>query len=169
MLILGDRSSSIPCPCGSQALFNQCCGVYLQEQLPAPTALKLMRSRYTAYCLKKIDYLFNTEHPNHRKPDSRTLIAATANSMTWLGLTILATEAGQPENKTGMVEFVAVYQQGSAVAQLHERSHFIKEKNHWFYTDGEILPPFKPKKNEPCWCKSGKKFKQCHGKKRSSD
>ncbi|NJN76526.1 MAG: zinc chelation protein SecC, partial [Synechococcaceae cyanobacterium RL_1_2] len=23
-----------------------------------------------------------------------------------------------------------------------------------------------PKKNEPCWCYSGKKFKQCHGKKR---
>lgn len=167
MLISGDRASSLPCPCGSQKLLNQCCGVYLQGQLPAPTAEKLMRSRYSAYCLKKIDYLFNTEHPNHRQPNSRKQITATANSVTWLGLTVVATEAGQPEDQTGMVEFVAVYQQGKSVAQLHERSHFIKEKDKWFYTDGEILPPLQPKKNEPCWCGSGKKFKQCHGKKRS--
>ncbi len=166
MHILSDRSFSVPCPCGSQKLFNQCCGVYLQGQLPAPTALELMRSRYSAYCLKQIDYLLNTEHPNHRKPNSRQLIAATANSVIWLGLTVLATEAGQPDDSTGMVEFVAVYQQGKSVAQLHERSHFIKENGKGLYNDGEILPPLKPKKNEPCWCKSGKKFKQCHGKKR---
>ncbi|MGK7946310.1 MAG: YchJ family protein [Microcystaceae cyanobacterium] len=164
MLISNTSSLAIPCPCGSQKLLNQCCGVYLQGQLPAPTAEKLMRSRYCAYCLKNIDYLYNTEHPTHRKPNSRELIAATVNSMTWRGLTVLATEAGQPEDQTGIVEFVAVYQQGKSVAQLHERSNFIKEKGQWFYTDGEILPPLRPKKNEPCWCKSGKKFKQCHGK-----
>ncbi len=25
------------------------------------------------------------------------------------------------------------------------------------------LPTTKPGRNEPCWCKSGKKFKYCHG------
>lgn len=154
----------MPCPCGSQKLFTQCCGVYLQGQLSAPTAEKLMRSRYSAYCLKNIDYLLNTEHPSRRKPNSRQLISATANSVRWLGLTILTSEAGQKEDEAGMVEFVAVYQDGKSAAQLHERSHFIKEKGKWFYTDGDRLPPFQPKKHEPCWCKSGKKFKQCHGK-----
>ncbi|QUY41263.1 YchJ family protein [Acaryochloris sp. 'Moss Beach'] len=165
MLISDDRSATSLCPCGSQKLFNQCCGVYLQGSLPAPTAETLMRSRYVAYCLKNIDYLFNTEHPSHRQPNSRQLIAATANHLTWLGLTVLATKAGQPEDKTGVVEFFAVYQEGNSVAQLHERSRFIKENGKWFYTDGDRLPPFQPKKNEPCWCKSGKKFKQCHRKK----
>lgn len=164
MLISDDRSASMLCPCGSQQLLTQCCGVYLQGSCPAPTAEKLMRSRYVAYCLKNIDYLFHTEHPSHRQPNSRQLIAATANNLTWLGLTVLATKAGQPEDKTGVVEFFAVYQEGNSAAQLHERSHFIKE-NVWFYTDGDRLPPFQPKKNEPCWCKSGKKFKQCHRKK----
>lgn len=125
-----------------------------------------MRSRYCAYCLKNIDYLFNTEHPSYRKPNSRKLITATANSLRWLGLTVLTTEGGQPEDQTGVVEFVAVYQEGKSAAQLHERSNFIKEKGKWFYTDGEMLPPVQPKKNERCWCKSGKKFKQCHGKQR---
>ena len=166
MLISGERLCSMPCPCGSQKSLTQCCDVYLQGQFPAPTAEKLMRSRYSAYCLKNIDYLFDTEHPSRRKPNSRKLIAATANSLRWLGLTVLGTEGGQPEDETGVVEFVAVYQEGISVAQLHERSHFIKEKGKWFYTDGDMLPPLQPKKNEPCWCKSCKKFKHCHGKQR---
>ncbi|NEQ54934.1 MAG: zinc chelation protein SecC, partial [Leptolyngbya sp. SIO3F4] len=33
----------------------------------------------------------------------------------------------------------------------------------WFYLDGEMLPPILPKRNQPCWCGSGKKFKHCHG------
>ena len=146
MLISGDILSSKPCPCGSQKLLNQCCGVYLQGQLPAPTAEKLMRSRYSAYCLKNIDYLFNTEHPSRRKPNSRKLITATANNLRWLGLTVVNTEGGQPEDETGIVEFVAVYQEGKFVAQLHERSNFIKEKGKWFYTDGDMLLPLQPKK-----------------------
>lgn len=174
MLIPGDigsaqasqRSASMPCPCGNQKLLPECCGIYLQGLRAAPTAEKLMRSRYSAYCLKNINYLFNTEHPRYRKPNSRKQIAATANSLKWLGLTVLATEAGQPEDAIGVVEFVAAYQEGQLVNQLHERSRFIKENGTWFYTDGDRLPPFQPKKNESCWCKSGKKYKQCHGKKR---
>ncbi|MEO0949026.1 MAG: YchJ family metal-binding protein [Cyanobacteria bacterium J06641_5] len=165
MLISGDRPSLTPCPCGSQKLLSQCCGVYLHGHFPAPTAEKLMRSRYSAYCLKNIDYLFNTEHSSHHKPNSRQSIAAAAKSLTWLSLTVLATEAGQPKDETGVVEFVAVYQEGKSAAQLHERSRFIKEKGKWFYTGGDMLPPLQPRKNEPCWCTSGKKFKQCHGKK----
>ena len=91
MLISGDLLSPVPCPCGSQKSLTQCCGIYLQGQLSAPTAEKLMRSRYTAYCLKNLDYLFKTEHSSDRKPNSRKLITATANSLRWLGLTVLDT------------------------------------------------------------------------------
>lgn len=165
MFISGNLSLSIPCPCGSQKLFSECCAPYLQGQTVAPTAEKLMRSRYSAYCLKNIDYLLNTHHPTRREPNERQAIATSANSVTWLGLTILATQAGQPEDQTGMVEFVALYQEGKQVGQLHERSQFVQEQGQWFYLDGDILPPFQPKRNDPCLCQSGKKFKQCHGKK----
>jgi len=165
MFISSDRPPSMPCPCGSQQRLAQCCGVYLHQQIPAPTAETLMRSRYSAYCLKKVDYLLKTEYPSRRKLNSRERIAATANSLKWLGLSVLSTEAGQTNDETGVVEFVAVYQDGKDTAQLHERSRFVKEQGRWFYTDGDTLPPIQPKKNEPCWCYSGKKFKQCHGKK----
>ncbi|MDB9496340.1 YchJ family protein [Spirulina major CS-329] len=157
---------SIPCPCGSGQWLSDCCGPYLQGQRPAPTAEALMRSRYSAYCTKTIDYLVKTHHPQYREPHSRHQIAATANSVTWLGLTIIATEQGQAGDQTGIVEFVALFQDGKRAMQLHERSRFRQEMGQWFYLDGDLLPPLHPKKNEPCWCKSGKTFKQCHGKKR---
>ena len=166
MFISGNLPLSKPCPCGSENSLGQCCGIYLQGQLSAPTAEKLMRSRYTAYCLKNIDYLFKTEHPSRHLPNTRELIAATANSVQWLGLTIVATDAGQTADDKGIVEFMAVFKEGGQAAQLHERSRFVKEKGKWFYVEGDILSPLRPKKNEPCWCHSGKKFKQCHGKKR---
>lgn len=156
----------MPCPCGSGQMLATCCAPYLKGSQFAPTAETLMRSRYSAYCLQAIDYLIQTHHPTRRQSNSRKQIAATANGVTWLGLTVVATEAGQPEDQTGVVEFVAVYQEGYQAAQLHERSRFLREQGRWFYLDGDMLPPLRPDCNQPCWCHSGKKFKQCHGKKR---
>ena len=31
-------------------------------------------------------------------------------------------------------------------------------------TGTEAAPPVKPRRNEPCWCGSGKKYKHCHMK-----
>lgn len=166
VLISGNLPLSLPCPCGSQQVLSQCCAPYLLGQRRAATAEHLMRSRYSAYCTKNINYLIKTHHPDYREPNSRQKIVATANSVTWLGLTIVATEQGQPRDEKGIVEFVAAFQEGKTAVQLHERSRFRHENGQWFYLEGDILPPWQPKKNEPCWCKSGKKFKQCHGKKR---
>ena len=157
--------SSLPCPCGNPKTFGECCGPYIQGKRPAPTAEALMRSRYTAYCTKNINYLLKTQHPKHQKLNSRQQIATTAQTTNWAGLTVIDREQGQATDTTGIVEFVALYRVGNSVAQLHERSRFLKEGNQWFYTDGDILPPFQPKRNEPCWCGSGKKFKHCHVKK----
>ena len=48
-----------PCPCGSGSAFDDCCGPYLGGA-PAPTAVALMRSRYTAFALGDEDHLFRT-------------------------------------------------------------------------------------------------------------
>jgi len=124
-----------------------------------------MRSRYTAFYQGNIDYLVATHHPTRRSLDSRRTLRNTANYVTWLGLTVIETRQGQPEDKTGMVEFVALYREGGDTAQIHERSQFLQQRGRWFYVEGEMLPLYLPKRNQPCWCGSGKKFKQCHGKK----
>ncbi|MGF1521118.1 MAG: YchJ family protein [Leptolyngbyaceae cyanobacterium] len=151
------------CPCGSQRAFVDCCEPYLRGSTIAPTAEALMRSRYTAYCEGNVDYLIATHHPSKRGLGDRASLSQSIQSTAWLGLTVISTEQGQPEDKTGVVEFVAIYRTG-VVGQLHERSRFKKQKGRWFYLEGNQLPPLEPKRNEPCWCGSGKKFKQCHGK-----
>lgn len=50
-----------------------------------------------------------------------------------------------------------------SLSQLHERSQFVREGGQWFYTKGAPLPPYQPKRNQPCWCGSQLQFRQCHG------
>ncbi|MEO0409758.1 MAG: YchJ family metal-binding protein [Cyanobacteria bacterium P01_A01_bin.135] len=160
---MAQPNAAAACPCGSGKTLADCCRPYLLN-LCAPTAEALMRSRYTAYCLGNVDYLLTTHHPLHRAPDSRQAIAGNVGRVTWLGLTVLKAQQGQPEDKAGVVEFVALYWEGGQVGQLHERSQFRQQRGRWFYLQGEVLPPLRTGRNEPCWCGSGRKFKQCHGK-----
>jgi SEC-C motif domain protein len=139
------------CPCGSTIPFLKCCERYLASAAIAPTAEALMRSRYTAYSKGNIEYLLATLHPNSRRKNERLTLLESIQNTRWVGLTIIKTQKGQIQDKRGVVEFVALYQptdskgmlQTNAVNQLHERSRFIKERDQWFYVDGDILPPVK--------------------------
>lgn len=150
------------CPCGTGASFNDCCQPYLSGNAIAPTAEALMRSRYSAFATQNVDYLVQTHHPSSRTLNERTELMQACQQTTWKKLTILHIRQGQAQDFRGIVEFMAVYQ-ATEFGQLHERSNFVKESGRWFYADGTILPPIMPKRGEPCWCGSEKKFKRCHG------
>ena len=150
------------CPCGSKKQYQYCCGKYLSGQATAETAEKLMRSRYTAFCQGDIDYLVATLHPDRRTQSDRAELTKSINNTQWLSLTIINTNKGKKNDAIGYVEFEAVYKVNEP-GQLHERSKFIKTDGKWFYVEGDILPETIPKRNEPCWCGSGKKYKNCHG------
>ncbi|MBD0337262.1 MAG: YchJ family protein [Cyanobacteria bacterium Co-bin13] len=151
------------CPCGSLKNYAECCKPYLQNLAQAPTAEALMRSRYTAYVNGSVDYLVATRHPSKRRFSDLEQLRQSCQNTTWLGLTILEVQGGQPTDETGTVEFVALYRTDT-VAQLHEKSRFTKLKGRWLYLEGDLLPPLAPQRNAPCWCGSGKKFKLCHGR-----
>ena len=150
----------ILCPCGSKKAEQYCCGMYLAGKKQPETAEKLMRSRYTAFCRGDVDYLIDTRHPDKRLSD-RTELAKSIENTQWLGLTIINTQAGKKNDAKGIVEFEAIYRTNEP-GQLHERSQFVKIDGRWFYVDGDILPGTVPKPKEPCWCGSGKKYRQCH-------
>ncbi|MEL6136454.1 MAG: YchJ family protein [Cyanobacteria bacterium J06626_23] len=155
-------TTTAACPCGSQQPYAVCCEPYVTGTTPAPTAEALMRSRYTAYCVGNADYLFKTHHPSKRTFEARMQLAKSIKSTRWQGLTVLDTQKGQAMDETGVVEFVAIYSDPEP-GQLHERSRFKRQNGRWFYLDGQLLPPLRPKRNDPCWCGSGKKYKVCHG------
>jgi SEC-C motif domain protein len=138
----GFVSGSEDCPCGSDEAFERCCGPLHNGQRMVATAEELMRSRYTAYAVGDLDYVWRTWHPRTR-PE-----ALTPSGETWTGLEILDTVAGQPGDEEGEVEFRAHYSRnrrsgtGAREEQngfLHERSHFAVRARRWFYVDGELF------------------------------
>lgn len=128
--------SPIPdlCPCGSARPFGDCCGPYLEGTALPQTAEQLMRSRYSAYSRGDADYLRASWHPATRHQD-----LDLAPELRWLGLKILATTAGGPDDEQGVVEFIARYRSGGRAGRLHERSRFKRYRGQWCYVDGDLL------------------------------
>ena len=147
------------CPCHSQSMYDECCGLLHQGKQVAINAEQLMRSRYSAFVLHNSIYLQATLHPSQRQPDDLLNLQQTMETTQWLGLTILDhTETGDQAE----VDFIAFYVD-KPIGQLHERSRFTRQQGQWFYLDGEFLPSTKLGRNENCVCGSGKKLKRCHG------
>jgi SEC-C motif domain protein len=123
------------CPCKSLQNYALCCGPYHKGSTQPQTAEQLMRSRYSAYFFRLIDYLEATTHPDEKSPTLRAEIQATADATRWKFLTVLRTSKGQPEDKTGKVEFIAQYYVNNEALEHHEVSRFRKYKGQWKYLD----------------------------------
>src|SRR6187402_846447 len=104
--------TSKKCYCGSSESFESCCGIYISGAQQAPTALALMKSRYSAYVLHEADYIFETTHSSERKYYSREEIMHWALANKWQKLEIIsATE--------NTVEFKAYFTNGINANQVH--------------------------------------------------
>ncbi|BDZ38153.1 YchJ family protein [Microbacterium suwonense] len=120
------------CPCTSGDVFGACCGPVLATGA-APTAVRLMRSRFTAYCLGDTGHLHRTWHPSTRPTD-----LDLDPRVRWVRLDILDTEQGGPFDTEGIVEFEAFHRQDGVRGSLRERSRFVREDRIWLYVDGDI-------------------------------
>ena len=131
-----------PCPCGrigkggKSTAYANCCGPYLDdfENTPAPDAESLMRSRYSAFVLGRIDYLHRTWHASRRPSD-----VAPDEGTKWLGLEVRGHKCAGADHAE--VEFVARYRPVTGFGQavrIHERSRFVREAGRWYYVDGDL-------------------------------
>ena len=126
------KQSGIPCPCGSERLYTECCGRW-HAGAPAPDAVALMRSRYAAFVLCNEPYLLATWHPTQRPPS-----VEFDAGRKWLGLRIVSSRATGADSAE--VEFIARSKVSNAAAvRLHERSRFVREGGRWLYVDGDTL------------------------------
>lgn len=124
------------CPCGSALPFTSCCEPFISGKKEALTAQALMRSRYVAFTHANMDYLMRSHSPKTRPVRDRKSIEKWAKSVTWVGLTILNTEAGEANDELGYVEFIATYMEDGKMQQIHERSLFQREPHKWVYVSG---------------------------------
>ena len=155
------------CPCGSGRDLNDCCAP-LHAGKPAPTAEALMRSRYTAFVLNKMDYLDKTATPEMREESGSFDPGAMPQ---WLGLQIIRTVEGGPNDDVGMVEFTVQYKWKGQQFSRHELSDFRRVDGAWLFSGSEFNPGKKTVvregektgRNDPCPCGSQKKYKKCCG------
>lgn len=157
------------CPCGSGPELEACCGPVLAGSPPA-TAEGLMRARYVAYTLGKIDFLLGSMSTEARVEFDPIEAQGIADGARWDGLEILATRLGGPEDDTGEVDYVARFRYKGQKRVHHERARFARtDQGHWQVVGGETNPRSDPRqvdkvgRNDPCPCGSGKKYKKCCG------
>ncbi|RUR41248.1 zinc chelation protein SecC [Vreelandella populi] len=148
------------CPCGTGLSTEVCCGRYHHGET-APTPEALMRSRYSAFAFGLTDYLLATWHistrPDELLPDPHT---------QWKGLSIIKeipdVQKAPSQANTGYIHFRAYFKERARWHRLEENSRFVFEGCRWWYIDGtpEVMR-LKPRRNDPCFCGSGRKLKLC--------
>jgi len=149
------------CYCKSGLNFAECCEPILRVLEVPSTALKLMRSRYSAYCLGDVNYLQATTHDHTWSDEELKFIQDWADNSFWQHLEIV-------DFSEEAVEFKAYYIFDGKQHMHHERSTFLKVNDMWKYVDGEICEDeVSFLRNEPCICGSGEKYKRCCFKKLS--
>jgi SEC-C motif-containing protein len=118
------------CPCSSGLTYDECCGPIHSGTALAPTAERLMRSRFSAFALGDASYLLASWHPSTR-PAELVLDA----DRRWVSLEILGRTGGSMLDTTGTVAFRARYRTAAGSAEQRENSRFVRENKRWYYVD----------------------------------
>ena len=155
------------CHCGSGLSFEKCCEPYILKKSVPETSEQLMRSRYSAFVVGAVDYIYDTHHPSRRSEVSKDEIMSWSQESEWHGLEVVESLEGQNKDSYGVVEFIAKYSTNGQKYSHHERASFEKVDDDWFFMDGKIIknsvrnPNKHVGRNDPCVCGSGKKYKKC--------
>jgi SEC-C motif-containing protein len=127
------------CACGNPRSYADCCGRF-HAGVAADNAVKLMRSRYSAYVLRMDQYLLDTWHASTRPKELDLL---ETDVLQWLGLDIRSQQLGAERAR---IEFIARYRVGGPgwpIERQHEIARFVKDEDdgRWYYVDGELPRP----------------------------
>jgi SEC-C motif-containing protein len=123
---------SARCPCLSGETYGACCGPLHAHVVPAPTAERLMRSRYSAFAVGDAAWLLETWHPSTRPAELEL-----DPDVRWFRLDVLRTERGGPLDDRGTVEFAAHHRVDGRAEVQREVSRFVRDRARlWLYVDG---------------------------------
>lgn len=151
------KMSEQACPCGLGNYATCCQPLHLGQQ-KALSAEQLMRSRYSAFALQKIDYIVQTTALGQQSYLDVPAIAQWSKDNQWLKLELLKAQEKLDKNHAS-VEFKAHYHDTQQAQEHHELSYFVKQNELWYFLDPTVEQSITMK--QPCICGSMKKFKQC--------
>ena len=124
------------CPCDTERLYSDCCEPYLTGQQSPANPEALMRSRYSAFAVGKVDYIIATTHRNNPMYDKnrsqwRLNLAQYCRELDFQKLEIAACS----ENT---VTFTTHVIQNNKPLSITETSTFVFENNKWWYLSWKI-------------------------------
>lgn len=127
------------CPCGSALRYEQCCKRFIEQNEFPTTPTELMRSRYTAYVLKKLDYITSTMKGKAMQHFQESGGISESGGVQWTKLMVLREKL---KTKThAYVTFEASYLANGIEKKICEKSEFKKINDRWYYIDGKFLKP----------------------------
>lgn len=141
MSLLNAPKRSSPCPCKSGETFGSCCQPILRGTA-APTAEKLMRSRFTAFALGDVAYVYATLHPEHadRALPREAFLSALKRDISGVRFLDLAILSASEDGDRATVTFAAKIMKSAVDRSFNERSEFERTDGGWRYLRGDTLP-----------------------------
>ncbi len=144
-----------PCPCGTarQLLYGNCCGPLHRGDRKCTTISDVLRSRYSAFSWRIIEYVMATTHESCR--DYREDRIAWANDLhrkgMFDGFEFVGLSAGEEETENeneGFIEFKVIFRarndgKNSVAGHetvISERSKFLRNPTDgtWSYASGDV-------------------------------
>jgi SEC-C motif-containing protein len=128
--------------CGSGKSYEDCCAPLHRGEREAADVVSLMRSRYAAFAMGQVEYLWRTLHPGHAdrarpREDIVRDLRRSARSLRYRALNVLDSRQGPDE---GQVLFVARVHENGRDQSFVELSTFLLEPEGWRYFHGTGLP-----------------------------
>ena len=153
------------CLCGSKQPYQQCCQGYHDGTNVAQRAEDLLRSRFSAFVLGRLDYIRSTTISSKQTENLTRSLQDVKQDTKWLSLKVLERfpeRDKKSSNQLPQIRYVVFFEKDGQPYQMHELSHFVYEKDQLRYSHGEFKKDIQLGRNEPCWCGSEKKLKRCH-------
>lgn len=131
------------CPCTSGLKYAACCAPFHQGAEP-PTAQQLMRSRYAAFALGDVAYLWRTLHPAHPdrqrpEPDVTRELRQACRAFNYVGLTLLEPQPPATGDTDTVLFLARLFDKGKDRSFV-ELSDFGRTPEGWRYRSGEGVP-----------------------------
>ncbi len=131
------------CPCGSGHAYARCCQVFHDGDEPSD-AEQLMRSRFSAFVLKRSGYLYRTLHPQHddhgqgEAAFTRRLTKHLADRIVYQRLDVLDHQ-GADADGIHRVLFVAHVKRRGRDVSFAELSYFAHDGVGFRYLSGRTM------------------------------
>ena len=132
------------CPCDSALRYTACCGRFHRGLEEAPDARALMRSRYAAFAVRDVAYLWRTLHPSHpdaSRPEADVTreLRAAASQFHFTGLRVLDWREPDAAGRAQVLFLARLFRAGREHSFV-EASDFLHDGVGWRYVGGEPAP-----------------------------